>query len=251
MPQRPPDFGSFRSDDLNAHRQPLADLSQRAAPPPYSRQQRRQLLQARQRSIQSYPQGFRWRSSLGLEELDLRGSVSQTFSLIVAMTLMGAGLPLLITPRLEATRLGPIPVKASQPVVALRRAIIAKESDTNHRAINPDSKAIGYAQILPENLPYWSQEVFGREISQAEFLSDPDLQVQIIEYMLDKYLREELQANGENEAIAIRKVASRWYAGRADLFDSPKPQFYGGVRYPSVKDYTQSILKKYRQERRQ
>ncbi|HEY9737560.1 MAG TPA: peptidoglycan DD-metalloendopeptidase family protein [Trichocoleus sp.] len=128
---------------------------------------------------------------------------------------------------------------------ALRQAIVGQESGGNFRAINPHSGALGYGQIMPENLPSWSRAALGREVGAAEFLNSPELQIAIINHKLGEYLQEEL-ASGADYDTAIRRVASRWYSGQGHLYDDPTPQFYGAGSYPSIRDYTLSILEKYK-----
>jgi hypothetical protein len=131
---------------------------------------------------------------------------------------------------------------------ALRRAIIGQESGGNFKAINRDSGALGYGQVMPANLPSWSRAALGREVSRQEFLNSPEIQIAIINHRLGLYLQEET-AKGVDHDTAIRKVASRWYSGRAHLYNNTKPQAYGAGRYPSINDYTLAILRKYKSER--
>lgn len=134
-------------------------------------------------------------------------------------------------------------------VLAILRAIIARESSGNYRAVNPHSGALGLAQIMPANLKSWSREALGREVSRSEFLNSPTLQIQIIAFRLNKYWQSALASSNGNEAIAVRKVASLWYSGRANLFNSYTPQFYRGYRYPSIAEYTLKVLQRYLQEK--
>ncbi|MFH7241815.1 MAG: C40 family peptidase [Spirulina sp.] len=126
----------------------------------------------------------------------------------------------------------------------LRRVIIGHESSGNFRAVNPDSGALGYGQVMPNNLPAWSRAALGREVSRGEFLNSPAIQIAIINHRLGLYLAEEL-AQGHDQDTAIRRVASRWYSGRPHLYNNTGRQFYGGREYPSIDAYTRSILAKY------
>lgn len=128
----------------------------------------------------------------------------------------------------------------------LRVAIIGKESGGSYRAVNPDSGALGYGQVMPANLPSWSRAAIGREVSRQEFLDSPDIQVAIINHRLGLYLQEELAA-GHDKDTAIRRVASRWYSGRPHLYANQRRQFYGGREYPSIDSYTRDILRRYHQ----
>jgi hypothetical protein len=103
---------------------------------------------------------------------------------------------------------------------------------------------MGYGQVMPANLPAWSRAAVGREVSRDEFLNSRDIQIRIINHKLGEYLSEEL-ARGADRDTAIRRVASRWYSGRGDLYANTRPQTYNGRPYPSIDSYTRSILRKY------
>lgn len=134
-------------------------------------------------------------------------------------------------------------------VLAIMRAIVFKESSGNPRAVNPHSGALGYGQIMPSNLPRWSQDALGRRVSRREFLNNPALQLQIIGHRLNQYWRSSLASSNGDESIAVRKVASLWYSGSAKLFNSYASQYYGGHRYPSIAEYTLTVLRRYQQEK--
>lgn len=140
------------------------------------------------------------------------------------------------------------PQKAVHQVVALRRAIIGQESNGDFRVVNRDSGALGYGQVMPFNVPSWSQEALGYSLTPEQFLANADLQLQIIEHRLTKYWRECLRLSGGNEAIAVRMVASYWYSGDPTIYDNPKPQPYNGQPYPSIRDYTVSVWQRYQSE---
>lgn len=134
-------------------------------------------------------------------------------------------------------------------VKALSRAIIAQESSDNYEAINPHSGALGYAQIMPENLPQWSREALGREVAVEEFLASPTLQEQIIEHRLTLYWQQALMDSRGDKQEAVLMVASRWYSGDPDLYDSTTPQYYDGYEYPSIAEYSQHILRRWQLQR--
>lgn len=130
-------------------------------------------------------------------------------------------------------------------VTRLRQAIIGQESNANFRAVNPHSGALGYAQVMPSNLPKWSKEALGYGVSRQDFLNRPDLQIAIVDYKLNQYWQRSLIASKGNEALAIRRVAAWWYSGRPEQYRSTVTQFYKGHRYPSIAAYSQSVLKRY------
>jgi murein DD-endopeptidase MepM/ murein hydrolase activator NlpD len=129
----------------------------------------------------------------------------------------------------------------------LRRAIVGKESGGKYGAVNPHSGALGAGQVMPANVPSWSKQALGRPLSPAEFLASPEVQDKVIDHKLSTYLQEELAATGGDRDTAIRRVASRWYSGQADLYQNRKPQRYGAGQYPSIDAYTRDILKRYQE----
>lgn len=133
-------------------------------------------------------------------------------------------------------------------VVALRRAIIGQESGANFRAVNPHSGALGYGQVMPENIPSWTYEALGYSVSAREFLNNPAIQLQVIDYKLNQYYQAALVASQGNDAIAIRRVAAQWYSGKPYRYTSTTPQFYNGHRYPSIAEYTISVLSRYQNQ---
>ena len=145
----------------------------------------------------------------------------------------------------------PSPAQVSTPVMALSRAIIGQESSADAQSLNPHSGALGLAQIMPANLSAWSQDILGYQITPDEFLNNRELQMKIIQHKLSEYWQEALAASGGDEAIAVLRVASYWYSGNPNLYASTVPQSYQGKngklhRYPSVAEYSNSVLKKYR-----
>lgn len=139
-------------------------------------------------------------------------------------------------------------------VLALRRAIIGKESKADFQALNPHSGALGLGQIMPNNLSDWSQELLGYRLSSDEFLRHPELQIKIIDYKLGEYWEKAKADSDGDEDLAVLKVASNWYSGKPNLYKSRVAQSYKGTdgrwhHYPSVAQYSYAILQKYRQYR--
>jgi hypothetical protein len=132
-------------------------------------------------------------------------------------------------------------------VEALRIAIIGQESGYNYSAVNPDSGALGFAQVMPANIPSWSVEALGYSITPAQFLNSPYLQLKIIDYKLNQYYQNAIVASGGDLDIAVRRVASAWYSGHPEWYTSTTPQSYNGNQYPSIAEYTLSVLTKFHQ----
>lgn len=136
----------------------------------------------------------------------------------------------------------------------LRNAIIGQESGGNSAAVNPDSGAMGYGQVMPDNLAGtktgWDYEALGKDLTPEEFLADRDAQTKIINHQLTK-IHDEQIAEGKSEDDAIRRTAATWYSGQADKADDATPQTYGSGSYPSIKDYSDEVLNRVHQLRLQ
>jgi len=74
-------------------------------------------------------------------------------------------------------------------------------------------QALGRYQIMASNLPAWSKEVLGREVSVDEFMRDPKLQ----DAIFDKKFGDFVAKHGEEGA------ASMWFTGRPDAPDVKDP----------------------------
>jgi hypothetical protein len=132
-------------------------------------------------------------------------------------------------------------------IAALRTAIFGQESGYNYKAVNPHSGALGIAQVMPDNIPSWSREALGYQITDNQFLNSPDLQLKIIDYKLNQYYQQAIAASGGNLDIAVRRVASAWYSGNPNKYNSTTPEYTNGVQYPSIANYTLSVLGKFQQ----
>lgn len=151
-------------------------------------------------------------------------------------------------PKMKKPSSKPLIAKSrSKQVTALRRAIIGQESAGKYNIVNPHSGALGYGQVMPENVAPWSRAALGREVSGVEFLNNPELQILVIDHKLNQYFNRALKVTGGDEATAVKRVAASWYSGNPNLYTSTIPQFYNGHLYPSIADYSQSVLKRYQQ----
>jgi hypothetical protein len=118
------------------------------------------------------------------------------------------------------------PVIGGVSLSAFLAAIASKESG-NYAAVNPDSGALGKYQVLPSNVPSWSQEALGYTITPAQFLASPTAQEKIVRYKLGGYFR----------SYGPLGAASAWYSGSPKNVNSTTPN---GI-YPSVATYVQNV----------
>jgi hypothetical protein len=121
---------------------------------------------------------------------------------------------------------------------ALVSSIVSQESSGNHSLKHPVSGALGMGQVLPSNLPEWTTETFGREVSPEQFLASRDIQYYVIRQKLLQYYLRGIKASSGDLYTAIRRVAAQWYSGQPDAIDSVKSVATG----PSVQQYSLDIL---------
>lgn len=126
----------------------------------------------------------------------------------------------------------------------LFRAIVQGESRGNPNAVNPHSGALGVGQVMPENVPVWTSEVLGKAMTPAEFKADPAAQEKVVRAKLAEYLKEGMEKTGQ-ESEAVRYAAAKWYSGHGSLRNDSKPQKYGDGDYPSIKDYSDLVERRY------
>ena len=131
----------------------------------------------------------------------------------------------------------------------LSEAIIGKESGGQSGVTNKDSGALGYGQVMPENVPSWTKEALGRSMTPEEFLNDPQAQIRVVNFKIKQYYDTAIR-QGHPPDIAIRMAAAAWYAGPGNmhLYDNNRPQYTNGNRYPSIAEYTKDILRRYKNE---
>lgn len=128
----------------------------------------------------------------------------------------------------------------------LRQAIVGKESGGSFTIVNPDSGALGYGQVMPYNVGPWTQRHYGRRLTPAQFLASREAQLAVVNGQIAEIVRQQVAA-GHAPAMAIRRAAAIWYSGDARLYDDPRPQYSKGRRYPSIREYTLDILRRYTQ----
>lgn len=101
-------------------------------------------------------------------------------------------------------------------LAASARAIKGLESGGNYRALGPvqknGSRALGAYQVMSNNLPSWSKEVFGRVMSQQEFLGDPGAQDSIFNHFFGKSIS---KYGNASDAAAIWHSGSTLEAAKA------------------------------------
>ncbi len=138
---------------------------------------------------------------------------------------------------LQARPLAIDPV-TNQILDALMSAVISQESNGDSQVQHPVSKAMGLGQVIPDNIPSWTKETFGQELTAEQFRSSPDAQMYVIRQKLLQYYRQAIAASGGDLHMAVRRVSAQWYSGQSDLYDSTNPVATG----PSIRDYSLQVL---------
>jgi len=143
---------------------------------------------------------------------------------------------------LEATLSGGIMKNEFAKIERLKSAIVEQESGSEVSILNPDSGAIGLAQVMPENVPSWTKQCLGRELTPDEFRRDARAQNEVIDCKLEKYWN---ASDATTIDEKVRDVASIWYSGSAANKDSTRLQPYGNNVYPSIQSYTYQVLDRF------
>lgn len=123
-------------------------------------------------------------------------------------------------------------VSFNDAITASADAIAAVESGGNYQAVGPvipsgqyaGDQALGKYQIMSFNIPAWSKEALGREISSREFLANPELQDQIFAYKFGQHAR---------QYGTLEDAASAWFSGqplasaggRQDVLGTSVPEY--------------------------
>ncbi len=105
------------------------------------------------------------------------------------------------------------PLSVGSSAQKIASAIGQFESGGNYTARGPEvdtgmykgQRAVGKYQIMPGNIPQWSKEALGREVSLQEFINNPKIQDQIAEYKMGKIYK---------QYGTVEDVASVWFSGR-------------------------------------
>ncbi|HEY9635515.1 MAG TPA: hypothetical protein V6D14_19080 [Coleofasciculaceae cyanobacterium] len=121
-------------------------------------------------------------------------------------------------------------VQVSALVEALRQA-----------APQPDQPSDGlYSewQVKAENIPSWSKQCNGQELTPTQFQNSPVTARAILVCVMRDVLRDQYTASSNNESVAVKRAASWWMTGDPNQYTSD-----------STASYTQTVLDLYQQSR--
>jgi len=94
-------------------------------------------------------------------------------------------------------------------------------------------------KVKPGNIARWSKRCIGDALTPLLFESNPGLAGQVVECVMRDILRDQYQASGGDEPVAVRRAASWWMTGDPEQYDSG-----------STAGYTQKVLGFYRAQLR-
>lgn len=115
-------------------------------------------------------------------------------------------------------------------VEALRLA--APQTDTTNDGL------YGAWQVKAENIPRWSQQCLGKELTPTEFQDSPVTARSILVCVMRDVMSEQYTAGNNNEFTAVERAAAWWMTGDASQYNS-------GATAP----YAQKVLDFYKQSR--
>lgn len=84
-------------------------------------------------------------------------------------------------------------------------------------------------QVKPDNVTRWSKSCLGKAVTPTQFEADQATARKIIACVMRDVLRDEYQASGKNEALAVRRSAAWWMTGDPTKYDSKDTTAYTQV----------------------
>ena len=113
-------------------------------------------------------------------------------------------------------------------VEALRE--VAPETD------KPDDDLYGAWQVKAENIPRWSQQCIGKELTPVQFQDSPVTARSILVCVMRDVLSEQYKASNNDESLAVQRAASWWMTGDPSQYNSG-----------AIAAYAQKVLNFYRE----
>lgn len=96
----------------------------------------------------------------------------------------------------------------------------------------------GEWQVKADNIPRWSQQCLGRELTPTQFQDSPVTARSILVCVMRDVMSEQYSASNSNEFVAVQRAAAWWMTG-------DPAQYNNG----STASYTQKVLDFYKQSR--
>ncbi len=89
-------------------------------------------------------------------------------------------------------------------------------------------------QVKGDRIPLWSQQCLGRGLTPEQFEADQAAATAIVTCIVQDMMRMEIRSAGNDEALAIRRLAAWWVTGDPEQYDTNV-----------VSDYTKRVLSVY------
>jgi hypothetical protein len=93
-------------------------------------------------------------------------------------------------------------------------------------------------QVKAENIPRWSKQCLGKELTPTQFQNSPVTARGILVCVMRDVLNEQYTASNKDESVAVQRAAAWWMTGDPNQYNSG-----------STAPYTQKVLDFYRQSR--
>ncbi|MDL5055903.1 LPD5 domain-containing protein [Geitlerinema calcuttense] len=122
----------------------------------------------------------------------------------------------------------------------MRGSVVTQESGGNPKARNARTSATGLFQVLPSNIPNWTQTYLGKRLTPEQFANDVNAQEKVFRGEMGKYLKK-AKAKGVDDDTAIRMASAAWYGGEGAMGRYDDPRRFRPDE-PSFREYTRSIL---------
>jgi len=145
---------------------------------------------------------------------------------------------LLLSAVMLSAGLGTLPVQA-QPSDAQVGALVEALRLAAPQTGTPNDGLYSDWQIKPENIPRWSKQCTGRELTPTQFESSPASARAILVCVMRNVLRDQYTASRNNESVAVQRAASWWMTGNPTRYNNA-----------ATNSYTQKVLSFYQQQRR-
>lgn len=126
---------------------------------------------------------------------------------------------------------------------AMREGTMAQESGGRSRVQNARTNATGLFQVMPENIPNWTQQVLNQRLTVEQFRNSPSAQIAVFNAKMGEYLEKGMKLAGGNWEEGVRRAAVQWYGTRANTNDFAQMQRFRADE-PSRGEYTAGVLAK-------
>jgi len=125
----------------------------------------------------------------------------------------------------------------------LADALSSQESGGDYSVVNKRTGAIGKWQVLPSNIPAWSKEILGFQITPAQFKNNPRWQNEIVTGKLGKEV-ERNTAISDTPLEALQRTSLWWYSGTNDPTKSKFWDRSPAKGEPSGRQYVSQVTKR-------